>query len=166
MKIGTTSDLTFIDTDVVLGHTYAYTIEALDGTKPYAMSAAMTIAHDNSAIEGVNAAAAAIHAVSGGIELSGLAGTQVNVFDTLGRLAARVNVEAQTETVALPQGVYVVVTDGGLRVKVTVLKPAPPHRRPRAGAPPKTLIKVYHPGRLGRMIHLHCILPIAIPKFV
>ena len=121
VKIGTTSDLTFIDTDVVLGHTYAYTIEALDGTKPYAMSAAMTIAHDNSAIEGVNAAAAAIHAVSGGIELSGLAGTQVNVFDTLGRLAARVNVEAQTETVALPQGVYVVVTDGGLRVKVTVL---------------------------------------------
>lgn len=81
----------------------------------------MTIAHDNSAIEGINAAAAAIHAVSGGIELSGLAGTQVNVFDTLGRLAARVNVEAQTETVALPQGVYVVVTDGGLRVKVTVL---------------------------------------------
>lgn len=121
VKVASVADGPFTDGGVELGRTYTYTVEALDGDKPYAMSRPVTVVHDNSAIDGIGNATAVVRGVKGGIELTGLAGGGVSVFDMAGRLVARRDAVGQAEILPVDTGIYLVVTDGGIRAKVTVL---------------------------------------------
>ena len=121
VKVASVADSPFTDGGVELGRTYTYTVEALDGDKPYAMSRPVTVVHDNSAIDGIGNASAMVRGVKGGIEFTGLAGRGVSVFDMAGRLVARRDAVGQAEILPVDTGIYLVVTDGGIRAKVTVL---------------------------------------------
>ena len=119
-KIASTAAETYDDTDVTLGNAYTYTVEALDGTRPYPMSKSYTIVHDNSAIGSAAATTAIIRGTEGAIILTNLAGTTVDIYDTTGRLAATARPESQYETVAIAPGAYIIATHRGIHAKVLV----------------------------------------------
>lgn len=120
VKIASPAGESFTDSGVELGRTYTYTVEALDGDRPYAMSRPVIVVHDNSAIDGASGVSALVRGVKGGVEFAGLAGQTVSVYDAAGRLVARRTLSADAETVAVAAGAYVAVAGGGLRAKVMV----------------------------------------------